>query len=55
MYQVYSLLLTGHVCYYILMFGFFGKNHTRVIRIIGWVLGLVIIVSMVFAYFSILI
>lgn len=36
------------------MFGFFGKNRDRNTRIFGGLLGVVVIVSMLFAYFSLL-
>jgi hypothetical protein len=36
------------------MFNFFGKNRERNTRIFGIVLGTVVIVSMVFSYFSLL-
>ena len=36
------------------MFDLFGKNRDRNTRIFGSILGVVVIVSMVFAYFSLL-
>lgn len=36
------------------MFDLFGKNRDRNTRIFGWVLGVVIIFSMLFSYFSLL-
>lgn len=36
------------------MFDLFGKNRARNTRIFGSILGVVVIVSMVFAYFSLL-
>lgn len=36
------------------MFDLFGKNRDRNTRILGWALGIVVILSMVFSYFSLL-
>jgi len=36
------------------MFGMFGKNRDRVTRVFSWVIGVVVIASMVLAYFSML-
>jgi hypothetical protein len=37
------------------MFGMFGKNRDRVNRVFAWVIGIVVIASMVLAYFSLLV
>jgi hypothetical protein len=36
------------------VFDLFGKNRERNTKILGWVLAVVVIVSMVFSYFSLL-
>jgi hypothetical protein len=37
------------------MFGMFGKNRDKVNRIFSWVIGIIVILSMVLAYFAMLI
>ena len=37
------------------MFGMFGKNRDRVNRVFAWVIGILVIASMIMAYFSLLV
>lgn len=37
------------------MFGMFGKNRDKVTKIFSWVIGIVVITSMVLAYFATLV
>jgi hypothetical protein len=36
------------------MFGMFGKNRDKVTKIFSWAIGIVVIASMILAYFSLL-
>lgn len=37
------------------MFGMFGKNRDKVNKVFAWVIGIIVISSMILAYFSLLV
>jgi hypothetical protein len=37
------------------MFGMFGKNRDKINKVFAWVIGIIVIASMVMAYFSLLV